>query len=183
MNRPSKTLTVALLLGGGLVFGSLAALAGINRRDEVAGLRQEIQYDDFAFSVQGVRKSRTVGSVAAKGVFYIVTLKVANRARRVSFKFKPTSPMLISEDGKQFRVSSESQRALATDIAAGDACAAPIPPGSFCVKEVVFDVPDDVSVPWLKISRGGLAGDILDTIFYGRKVISLDTNEQESLAR
>jgi hypothetical protein len=183
MNRPPRSLTLGLLIGGVLVFGLLATLASLNRRDEVAGLRQEILYDDFAFSVQDVRKSRTVGSVSAKGVFYIVTLKVANHDRRVSFEFKPTSPMLISEDGQQFRVSSESQHALSSDSGAGDACAAPIPPGSYCVKEVVFDVPDDVPVPWLKISRGGLAGDILDTIFYGKKVISLDTNQQESLAR
>jgi hypothetical protein len=101
----------------------------------------------------------------------------------VSFEFKPTSPMLISKDGRQFRVSSEPRQALITGVGGTDACAAPIPPGSFCIKEVVFDVPDDLHVPWLKISSGGLAGDILDTIFYGRKVISLDAGYEESLAR
>ena len=174
MSRPWNRMMFALLIGGGIVFGLLATLAALNRRDEVAGLRQEIKYDDFAFSVEGVRKSRTLGDSTAQGVFYIVSLKVANHAKRVNFEFKPASPVLISQDGRQYRVSSKPAPESVTH--AGNRCAAPIPPGSSCVKEVVFDVPPDVSDPRLKISSAGLAGEILDTIFYGRKVIRLESN-------
>ena len=110
MNSPWRSLMFAFLIGIGLIFGVLATLAGLNRRDEVAGLRQEIQYDDFAFSVQAVRKSHTLGSSTAKGIYYIVSLKVANHARRVNFEFKPASPVLISQDGRRYHVSSEPRR-------------------------------------------------------------------------
>jgi len=173
----------AFLIACGLILGLLATLAGLNRRDEVAGLGQEIRYDDFAFSVQEVRKTRTLGNSTAQGIYYIVNLKVANHATRLNFEFKPASPVLIGHDGRRYRASFEPQQAIESNGDAGDACAAPIPPGSSCVKQVVFDVPDDVSDLRLKISSAGLAGDILDTIFYGRKVIRLELNEQESMAR
>jgi hypothetical protein len=47
-------------------------LAALNRRDQNVGLNQEIQYDDFGFSVLGARKAsalRKGDSQAADGVF------------------------------------------------------------------------------------------------------------------
>ena len=177
MNKPMKSLTIAIMIGCGLLFGLLATLAALNRHDQVAGFNQEIQYDDFAFSVQGVRTTRTLGDFTAQGVYYVVTLKVANHAKRVDYEFKPDSPVLVARDGKQYRVSFEAQGALDTASGAGDRCVRPIPPGSSCTREVVFDVAPDVADPRLRVSTGGLAGDILDTIFYGKKVIKLDPQE------
>ena len=179
MNKPMKSLTIAIMIGCGLLFGLLATLAALNRHDQVAGFNQEIQYDDFAFSVQGVRTARTVGDSTAQGIYYVVTLKVANHAKRVNYEFKPESPVLVAGDGKQYRVSFEAQEALDAANRAGNACSAPIPPGSSCTKEVVFDVAPDIADPRLRVSTGGLAGDILDTIFYGKKVIVLDPQEHE----
>ena len=172
-----KSLMIAVMIGCGLLFGLLATLAALNRHDEVAGFNQEIQYDDFAFSVQAVRTARSVGDSTAQGIYYVVTLKVSNHARRVDYTFKPDSPVLVASDGKQYRVSVEAQEALDSAGGTGDRCAAPIPAGSSCIKEIVFDVAPDITDPRLKVSTGGLAGDILDTIFYGMKVIKLDPRE------
>jgi len=176
MNKPMKSLTIAIVIGCGLIFGLLATLAVLNRHDQVATFNQEIQYDDFAFSVQGVRTTRTLGSSTARGVYYVVMLKIANHAKRVNYEFKPDSPVLVAGDGKQYRISSEAQRVLDSGGSA-DTCITPIPPGSSCTKEVVFDVAPDITDPRLRVSTGGLAGDILDTIFYGKKVIKLDPQE------
>jgi hypothetical protein len=177
MNKPIKSLTIAIVIGCALLFGLLATLAALNRRDQVAGLNQEIQYDDFAFSVQGVRTTRTLGDSTAQGVYYVVTLKIANHAKRVDYEFKRDSPVLLAGDGKQYRVSFDAQRVLDSARGAGDSCVTPIPPGSSCTKEVVFDVAPDITDPRLRVSTGGLAGDILDTIFHGKKVIMLDPQE------
>jgi hypothetical protein len=172
-----KSLTIAIVIGCGLLFGLLATLAVLNRHDQVAGFNQEIRYDDFAFSVQEVRTTRSIGDSTAQGVFYVVTLKVANHAKRVDYEFKRDSPVLVAGDGKQYRVSFEAQADLESASGAGHMCVTPIPPGSSCTKEVVFDVAPDITDPRLRVSTGGLAGDILDTIFYGKKVIVLDPQE------
>ena len=177
MNKPMKSLTIGILICCGLLFGLLATLAALNRRDQVAGFNQEIQYDDFAFSVQGVRTTGSIGDSTAEGVYYVVTLKIANHAKRVDYEFKPDSPVLVAGDGKQYRISFEAQKVLDSVSGAGNPCVTPIPPGSSCTKEVVFDVAPHITDPRLRVSTGGLAGDILDTIFYGKKVIMLDPKE------
>jgi hypothetical protein len=176
MTTPWKSLMLVLLIGGGLLFGLFATVAALIRRDEVVTFNQEIQYDDFAFSVQRVRQTRTIGGLTAQGIYYVVTLKVANYAKRVSYEVKPTIPIVVGEDGRPHRVSFDAQEAFES-AHSGDPCREPIPPGASCVKEVVFDVPEGLKDPRLRISTGGLAGDILDTIFYGRKVIRLEPEE------
>ena len=151
-------------------------LAAWSRSAKVVGWNQEIQYDDFAFSVLGVRQAPTLGAdddqQAARGVFYVVTLKVANHARRVNYIFKPTSPILLDASGREYVVSPQGQRALDSAGSSGG-CAAPIPPGSSCMTDVVFDVPADVSDPQVRISTGGPLGDLLDDMFYGKLRIRL----------
>src|SRR5262245_51244576 len=140
MGTPGKSILITALVAMGLLFGLLATLAALNRHDEVASLNQEIQYDDFAFSVREVRKMQSIGPSTAQGIYYVVSLKVANHARRVDYEFKPESPLLVSEDGRQYRISSEGQRALDSTTVRDEPCTYPIPAGSYCVKEIVFDV-------------------------------------------
>jgi hypothetical protein len=157
-------------------FSLLAMLAALNRRDQNVGLNQEIQYDDFAFSVVGLRKANALGkgdSQAADRVYYVVTIKVANHAMRVDYTFKKKAAILIDELGKEYHVSSSGQGAL--EASEGQHCSAPIPAGASCVIDVVFDLPKSANISRLRISEGGLAGDILDVIFYGKKRVELGT--------
>jgi len=153
----------------------LAMLAILNRRDQFVGLNQEIRYDDFAFSVQRVRKTESLGNgefkATPQGLFYVITLKIANHAKRVDYRFKYESAKLIDVDDKQFGLSPAGQKAL--ESAAGKRCVDPIPAGSSCSTEVVFDLPADAELKHFRISEGGLVGDILDVIFYGKKRIEL----------
>ena len=173
-NSKGIAFTAAVLAATG--FSLLAMLAALNRRDQNVGLNQEIQYDDFAFSVLGARKASVLGkgdSQAADGVYYVVTIKVANHAVRVDYTFKKKAAILIDESGREFHVSPSGQFAL--ESSEGHHCSAPIPAGGSCVIDVVFDVPKSANVSQLRISEGGLAGDILDVIFYGKKRIELGT--------
>ena len=183
MSSTSKSFIYAIAIVVGLLICLLAALAALNRRDEVAGFNQEIRYDDSAFSVLAMRKTEALGTLHPQGVYYVVTLKVTNHAKRVDYEFKADSPVLVGSDGRQYRVSSDAQRMLVSQNGGHDSCAAPIPPGTACTKEVAFDAPADLDNPRLKFSEGGLAGDILDTIFYGKKFIKLEQGGQQGLAQ
>lgn len=175
MNQNWKPVTIVILIAIVFCLALPSLIAVINRRDQVAGFNQEIQYDDFAFSVQAVRKTKTLGTQAAQGIYYIVTLKVANHARRVDFQFDNLSAMLADDEGRKFYLSPDGQKALAAARGGSDPCAAALPAGASCVTEIVFDLPADASNPHLRISKGEAVGDILDIIFYGKKIIKLES--------
>ena len=175
MERSSRGLSVAVAIAALAGISLLALLAVLNRRDQIVGLNQEIQYDDFAFSVLGVRKANVLGDEAsradARGAYYIVTIKIANHAKRVNYTFKKASAVLVDAGGREFRISASGQKAIESPN--NNQCSAPIPAGASCITEVVFDVPADTRAAQFRISEGGLAGDILDVVFYGKKRIEL----------
>ena len=175
MEHRSKGFAVTLAILAAIGISLLALLALLNRRDQTVGLNQEIQYDDFAFSVVGAHTASALGksdSQVPAGVYYVVTIRVANHARRVDYTFKRNSAVLVDSLGREFRVSKNGQQALETTQ--GQQCLAPIPAGASCTIDVVFDLPVDARVSQLRISEGGLAGDILDVVFFGKKRIAFE---------
>jgi uncharacterized protein DUF4352 len=175
MERNSKGIAVTSAIVAAIGISLLAMLAVLNRKDQTVGLNQEIQYDDFAFSVQSVHKARSLGSgktlTNARGIYYVVALKIANHAKRVDYTFKMSSARLVDVEEKEFRASVDGQRALESTI--GKQCTNPIPAGDSCVSEVVFDLPAYAELKQFRISEGGLVGDVLDVVFFGRKRIEL----------
>lgn len=183
MEQKSRGLAVTAAIVALIGVSLLMIVAALNRRDQMVGLNQEIQYDDFAFSVIGVRKADAIGigdaEAKAAGAFYVVTLKIANHAKRVDYKPQRASAILIDAKGREFFQSESGQAAL--EAMQGSRCYDPIPAGASCVTELVFDVPSDSNISQLRISEGGLVGDILDIIFFGKKRIELEsiTNQGE----
>jgi hypothetical protein len=175
MERNSKGIAVTVAIVAAIGVALVAMLAVLNRKDQTVGLNQEIQYDDFAFAVQGVRKANSLGSgesqTNAQGVYYVVTLKIANHAKRVDFTFKRASAILVDEAGREFHLSEKAQRAL--ESTPSDTCSGPIPAGASCTTEFAFELPENAHVSLLRISEGGSIGDILDFVFYGTKRIAL----------
>jgi hypothetical protein len=173
-NSKGLAFTAAILAAIGISL--LATLALLNRRDQIVGLNQEIQYDDFAFSVVGIRKESSIGksdSQAPAGVYYVVAIKVSNHAKRVDYTFKKKSAVLVDNLGREFHLSKGAQKQL--ESTQGQQCTEAIPAGASCVADVVFELPSDGRALQLRISQGGLAGDILDVVFYGKKRIALET--------
>jgi Telomeric repeat-binding factor 2. len=155
----------------------LGILALLNRQTQVVGLNQEIQYDDFAFAALGVRQAATIGNASepqrARGIYAIVTMKIANHARRVDFTFDKSTVILVDEQGNEYHWSADVQRAYDATRPQGEPCAEPIAAGASCVTEVIFDVPATSRIAQVRISGGGPVGDVLDTIFSGKKRIAL----------
>lgn len=177
----SLSIAVAVLAGFGLVL--LWLLGAQSKRELVVGLNQEVKIDDFAFSALGARKAASLGNGAAQkpseGVYYIITLKVANHAERVDFQFNPATAVFVDGAGKEYHVSAQGQAALDSTQTRKDACKDILPSGASCITELVFDVPADVSNPHMKMSFGKI-GDFLDSIFYGKRKIALEQEGQAS---
>ena len=176
MESKSKGVLLTLAILGAIGFSLLALLVLLNRRDETVSLNHEIQYDDFAFAVLSVRQASELGLAAAPvkshGEFYVVTLKIANHAKRVDYKYKRDCAVLIDEGGREYQHSSEGQAALEQSLSPAELCSAPIPAGQSCVTQVVFDVPAGAEISQLRITFGTLA-DLFDPVFSGRKRIAL----------
>jgi hypothetical protein len=168
------TTATALLL---VAMVLLAILILLNRQNQIVGLNQEIQYDDFAFSVLGTIKANAVGSYTSQqntqGQFYIVTLKVTNHAKRVNYSFNKNAAILVDESGKEYHVSLAGQKALDGETTKSGGCESEIAPNASCVSDLVFELPFDARISHVRISEGSTAGDVLDTIFYGKKIIKV----------
>lgn len=175
MKQKSRGITVTIAIVVLIGVSLLLIVAALNRRDEIVGLNQEIKYDDFAFSVLDVRKAVSLGSGASEtsavGVYYIVTVRIANHAKRVDYTFKRGSAILVDDRRREFFLSAAGQAGL--ESAESRQCNSPIPAGAACVAEVVFDVPKETRASQLRFSEGGLVGDILDVVFYGKKRIDI----------
>ncbi len=171
LKRYATTTATLFLLGVLLV----VFLALLNRRNQAVGFQQEIQYDDFAFAVVGAKEVSSIGqSEVTDGHFVIVTMKIVNHARRVNYTFHKAVVILVDENGGEYRLSPVGQKALDAEPTRNGGCESEIPAGASCVTDVVFEMPKGVTISHLRISEGGAVGDVLDTVFYGNKIIKFE---------
>jgi Domain of unknown function (DUF4352) len=159
------------------VFVLLVPLIGaLNRPPKVVGLNTPIQFDDFAFTVSSVRPAQALGTGNARrpadGQYLIVSLTINNKAKRVNYVWKNSTAILVDDSGQEHHVSTAGQAALESEPGKANPCAGPIPAGTACTKELVFDVPTAVRSPRFRISFGPV-GDALESLFFGRKAIQL----------
>jgi hypothetical protein len=154
-------LVLAFILAGAYLYTSATP------RDFVA-LGTPIQQDDFVYVVTGVGRapaiSNTAASATAHGIFYIVTIRVDNNARRVDFKWDERIPHIVDARGIRYDKSAEGQAAL-------DASIKPkytIGPGESASFQAVFDLPANVKKPVLALDNGLLLGDLGNFASYRR---------------
>src|SRR5579871_3427235 len=149
----------------------LQAALLMHRRDQVAALKESIDYDDFSCSAQSVRRAKTVGSGAkrarAQGGFWIVTLQLEVRSRG------KTVPFVVDAADNTYAVSEEGQRAFDTEHGVLPAGRIDIRGNFKGVRTFVFDLPAGVRSPRLQISFGPIS-DFVTNIVEGHKTIKLD---------
>ncbi len=155
----------------GLTIATVLALTwmGCVRHDRIAARGEELLYDDFAFSVQDVRKAKTLGppgrAATAKGTFWIVDVRVANKAKRVGYELSSHQLAVVDERDHRIDRSTEGEAALAAEGLASPRVDE-IAHGESCTTRAVFDVPDSVAEPRLKIRFGEL-GTLADDVLLG----------------
>lgn len=157
----------------GLLLVLVPVVVVVSRSEQLLGLNQPIQFDDFAFSVVGVRKAAALGQGeerrTAGGAFAVVAFKIDNKARRVSYRFNPGSLVLVDDQGRGHWLAADGQRALESESGRATPCTGPIPAGSACVVDLVFDVPADAHSLRLKFAYQSAVLQFLDHALYGKQ--------------
>jgi hypothetical protein len=170
--RRRRWIWVALILASWLLLARLAY------RDEVVGRDRPIVLDDFAFAVQEVRVAEGPGDGGDSGPgrarSMIVSLKIMNRARRVSFSFDPRWAVLVDSQGVERRISPVMQRAYDERDLSRSPYRAPIKAGASAEVDLVFDAPPETAGCQFRLSSGGPVGDFLDGFLSGPRRIALD---------
>ena len=149
-----KTATAYLVFA--LIFMSCS------QKENIIGLKEKIQHDDFEYSVQNVEKTERIGNIESKGMFYLVTFRVENDAKRVEHKWDNNIAYVTDKNETIYKNIYDLQINLKKVR-------------DFSLKEryityagqneetiLVFDTPNDVKEPYLKVNGEFLMGDLFD---------------------
>lgn len=161
---------VLILIAGGTI---IVLNPTSTRGAEHLAYGQEIRIDDFAFAAVGSERVAQIGDQVARGIFYVVTFKVINRAKRVSFRFDPTMTRLVDNAGVEHLGAPTARAAWFGAQHQNDACAGELAAGTECSTVLVFDVPAETQAPVLKVKFGEGLLEIADALAYGNHVIQL----------
>jgi hypothetical protein len=136
-------------------------IAVLSRPETVVSWNTPLRYDDFEFSVTGVQ---TIAGAPAGRTRQVVSLRVDNRAKRVSFIFQPAMAVVTDSSGRTYPVSRDVKPAFDWGT--------PIPAGASQTYPLEFDLPNEARNSSLKITFGPV-GDALDAFLTGRRRIRL----------
>lgn len=131
-------------------------------KEKIIGLKQNLHHDDFEYSVQSVDKAERIGDVETKGLFYIITFQVENKAKRVDHQWDNSIAFLVDEKGKQYENNNKLQIKLKPikDFGLQDKYI------TFAGKTestiLVFELPKDSKEVYLKVRGEFLMGDMFD---------------------
>jgi hypothetical protein len=163
---PSRVGGAKVWLVAGFCTVAFVVFVAMNRKNVSAGLNMPIRLDDFVFTIVSAKKVPDVKGPSGQAR-YIVTMRIANQAKRVDWRFESIDPVLVDSAGREFHIAQEAQRAHQTETGQPDPTALPIPAGKVVLKDLVYEVPAEVEKPTMKLGAG--AGDLLETVFFGRK--------------
>jgi hypothetical protein len=138
-------------------------------KEKTIGLKQNIQHDDFEYSVQMVAKTRQIGDKKAHGEFYLVTFQVENRAKRVGHRWSNDIAYCTDENGTLYEDHEEVQQELNRLQPFGYRDHYLTPAGQVESTILVYDLPAGIKEPCLKVRGEFLMGDLFDGCQY-RKI-------------
>lgn len=168
---------VFLGIGLAIVLAVLYTSFVLTRPEKTIAQGEVIHHDDFDYSVAKVEKIKSIEnearSVSAEGTFYVVTLKVENNAVRVNHRWDISMAYVEDQTGRKYRHSVEAQEAWDDAKGVQNAALHNTPHGSFETADIVFDLPENIQNPCLKIWKDVLMGDVFDGIAYRKVKVSL----------
>jgi hypothetical protein len=148
-----------------------------NRTEYVIEVRQNIHHDDFEYSVSNYIVTRFLkngkDTLLARGVFYLVNFKVENRAKRVEHKWDNSTAYIIDERGNIYDNINAVQQFFEKSYHFGLKDKYITPAGTSDSTFLAFDLPFDVTRPFLKVRGEILMGDFFDRASFRRVRIKL----------
>ncbi len=171
-----KMLLLLTALAGVAVIGLYTGYV-LTRPEKTIAPGEVIHHDDFDYSVAKVEKFKTIGrdtrSVSSEGTFYVVTLKVENNAVRVNHRWDISMAYVEDQAGNKYLHSPEAQKRWDEATGVQNAAAHNTPKGTIETADIVFDLPDNVQNPCLKIWKDVLMGDVFDGVAYRKAKVPL----------
>lgn len=165
--RAKVTAASGLILAG-IYLGTLITFSLLSRERVLAPGEQkyfcEVDCHE-AYSVSEVARVKALGDplrpVAARGTFYLVTLRVwfdertisSRRAKDMPLGPNPRRAAVVDASGREYKVSEAGQRALAAMRGTEPPLNRPIKPGESYTTTLVFDLPAEVQNPGLLIAN------------------------------
>jgi hypothetical protein len=145
-----------------VVYLAMLVAVSLLSRPKVLRMGQRQCFDDWCVSVEHAARRSRVGTppadVGARGVFYVVTVRVSNAARRRAQRAADAGVCLIDDKGHRYDPSPPGQRALDANGAGGQDLTTRMPPGGSFVRRVVFDVPREAAELALVVNHGRFPG-------------------------
>jgi hypothetical protein len=169
-----KKVTGCWLLVAGLI---LITSCSQGKKEYVIGIGERIHHDDFEYSVSDVIISRFLkngrDTLYAKGMFYMVKFKVENNAKRVNHEWDNTIAYITDERAGTFQNDPAIQKFYEKSKPFGLKEKYITPAGSADSTYIAFDLPFNVTMPYLKVKGDILMGDFFDGALFRRVRIKL----------
>jgi hypothetical protein len=167
----------AMKFGYLLIFSVLLTACNQDKREYVIGLNERIHHDYFEYSVSNLLVSRFLkngpDTLKAQGVFYMVTFRTDNLAMRVSHKWDNSIAYIVDERGRIFENKTDVQQFYEKSHSFGLKEEYITPAGRSDSIILAFDLPFDVTKPYLKVRGEILMGDMFDRARFRRMRIRL----------
>jgi hypothetical protein len=150
---------VALALGSFLMLyaGVLLSVSLLSPQHTFA-IHQDRCFDDWCLSVERVVQQRSVGAppmiVAARGEFFLVTVRVSSRARAITQRALDVQVSLLDGSHQRYEPSPRGQLALDAIGGGGQPLSSEVAPGGLFTCTVVFDLPTGSSHLALVVTHG-----------------------------
>ncbi len=148
-------------------------ISSCSAKEKIIGVQQNIHHDDFEYSVQSVAKTDRIGGVPARGIFYLVTFQVENRAKRVDHRWANDIAYIVDETGTHFDNDAEAQQELNRTKPFAFKNEYITPAGATETTVLVFDLPKQISRPYLQVRGSLLMGDVFDGSQYRKTKVKL----------
>jgi hypothetical protein len=144
----------------------LLSTCSSGKKETIIGLNQNIHHDDFEYAVTNFEKTKMLISgsdtLNASGNFYLVYFKVINKALRVGHQWDNSIAYIIDENGNRYENNIEYQKFLEKTLPYGWRSEYNTPHGNTGTTILVFNLPKNISNPYLKVRGDILMGDALD---------------------
>lgn len=160
-----------------MLFIFLLAASGCSKKEYVIGMGEKLHHRKFDYSVTDLIVTRFLkhdaDTLRAKGMFYIVKLKVENNSMKRPHKWDSSIVYITDEragnfdpvpDASQFFCRSKNLKVNEEYITVA---------GSTDSTYLAFDLPFNVTMPYLKVRGKMLPGDIFDGALFRRVRIKL----------
>ncbi|MCB1044838.1 MAG: DUF4352 domain-containing protein [Acidobacteria bacterium] len=158
LGRFKTVLKLLLYYGVGLLlyFFALIAVSVTSEQREIA-MKEDRCFDDWCIAVEDVSFAQQLGheqyQAQAKGLFYIVKLRLSNHARGRDQRASSAAVHLFDRYGQNYDVSLTGQAAFEAEYGKTSTLTSTIPLGQSITVVQVFDVPQNADNIFLTVEH------------------------------